>query len=122
MKPSILLVSLAVLLAGCATTKSHDGHEGGLDTGDIAPGAQKQVTFGAGPTVAMHCHPHPFMRHNVTLQEGAPSEAHVHILDGLDEAEYRFEPENLTVAPHAVVTYHNHGNFTHTATQRDAQG
>lgn len=87
-----------------------------LDTGDIAPGGEAQLTFGS-QSLPIHCDPHPFMRQNVTVAEGGPSEAHVDILDGDATSEYRFEPANLTIASGATVTYHNHGRLVHTATQ-----
>lgn len=107
-----LLLSLSLLLAGCAGA----GHTAGLDTGDIAPGAEKTLTFGA-ESVDLHCHPHPAMKHRVEIAADAPPTVHVHILDGATEEEFRFEPRTVTLAPGGTVTYHNHGNLTHTATQ-----
>jgi plastocyanin len=115
----VLLAALAVLLAGCATPQAaHGGHEDSLlDTGDIAPGASATLTFAHVGQLAIHCHPHPFMEHAVTVTDDAPTEAHVHIHDGEQPGDYRFEPANLTVGAGSVVTYHNHGTLTHTATQ-----
>lgn len=112
------LVAIAVVLAGCAApANSHDGHDDALDTGDIAPGATATLTYDALGTFAMHCHPHPWMKHNVTVTADAPGAVHVHIHDGGAPGDYRFEPTNITIGKGSVVTYHNHGNMTHTATE-----
>lgn len=118
MRTSILFVCTTVILAGCA---SEPHRAEGLDTGDIPPSESKTLLFDASTT--MHCHPHPWMTQNVTLTDDPPSEVHVHIVDGMDENAYRYEPEKLTIGKGSRVTYHNHGNFTHTATQKtdDAQ-
>ena len=104
---------VALLLAGC-TQAPHDAE--GLDTGDIAPNAQSSLNFDSSTTI--HCHPHPWMSQNITIANDAPAEVHVHIVDGVDAQEYRYEPENVTIAKGGRVIYHNHGNFTHTATQK----
>jgi plastocyanin len=113
MKVHALLITGVIILAGCA---SEPHHMEGLDTGDIAPNAEDSLTFEA--TTTIHCHPHPWMSQNVTVTDDAPSDVHVHIVDGLDAEEYRFEPEDLTIGKGSRVTYHNHGNFTHTATEK----
>ncbi|HEX2021163.1 MAG TPA: hypothetical protein VHH36_00500 [Candidatus Thermoplasmatota archaeon] len=105
------VLAVFVLAAGCA---SHP-HGGGLDTGDIPPGEERSLVFAA--SAGIHCHPHPSMTQRVTVEEDAPREVHVHVLDGGTIEEYRFEPAALAVAPGGTVTYHNHGNLTHTATQ-----
>lgn len=112
--PILLAVSLA--LSGCASNPEHQAR--GLDTGDIAPNGERSLTFETSGRVEIHCHPHQWMLHNVTVTEDAAADLHVHIVDGIDEAEYRFEPANLTVGKGSRVSYHNHGNFTHTATQK----
>lgn len=109
----VLLTPLAVALAGCAQDGGHAAHA--LDTGLIPPGETRALTFAGPGPYALHCDPHPYMTHNVTVQEGGPRDAHVHIQDGNATSEYRFEPEALVVAPGAVVTYHNHGALAHTA-------
>lgn len=123
-KPKLTLVLMAVAfaLAGCAGAP--DGVDRGgtraLDTGTITPGTEKTLTFPEPRAYELHCDPHPFMRHKVTAQAGGAPTAHVHILDGNATAEYRFDPQNLTVDPGAVVTYHNHGALEHTASEMTA--
>lgn len=112
--PILLAISLA--LSGCASKPEHQAS--GLDTGDIAPNAERSLTFETTGRVEIHCHPHQWMFHNVTVTDAPASEIHVDIVDGIDEAEFRFEPANLTVGKGSRVSYHNHGNFTHTATQK----
>lgn len=114
----LLPILLSLLLAGCAGRA--DDHAAALDTGSIAPGAEATLTFAHQGVVALHCDPHPFMEHTVTVEEGGAREAHVHILDGNATDEYRFEPRAIAVAPGAVVTYHNHGALVHTASEMTA--
>lgn len=122
---AILLLATSTILAGCVGTMDKamgnmQHAAGGPDTGDIAPGANKTLTFDTLGTIAMHCHPHPFMLHNVTVTNDPPAPAHVHIVDGLETRAYAFEPQNITIGKGSVVTYHNHGTNTHTATLKPA--
>lgn len=110
------LLALAATLAGCAAPGA-GGHPA-LGTGLVQPGAEAALAFELAGTFALHCDPHPFMEHDVTVAEGAPTIAHVHILDGNATSEYRFDPQELRVGPGAVVTYHNHGALAHTASER----
>lgn len=113
----ILVIPLVLLLvAGCASAPTHDAK--GLDTGDIPPSETQTLTFAHPGELEIHCHPHPWMQQNVTVTSDAPGEVHVHIVDGIDEDEYRFEPASITVGAGTRVVYHNHGDFTHTATQK----
>ena len=116
MRPLLPLLALAAGLAGCLAPSAGHAHAG-LDTGDIAPGGEATLTYDHVGTFAMHCHPHPYMEHVVTVTDDAPAPAHVHILDGDEPGAYRFEPADLSVGKGSVVTYHNHGRLTHTATQ-----
>lgn len=111
-----LLLAASLALSGCASDPPH--HGAGLDTGDIAPNADKMLTFETSGLFEIHCHPHQWMLHNVTVTDEPAGDFHVHVVDGIDEKEFRFEPTNLTVGKGSRVSYHNHGNFTHTATQR----
>lgn len=110
----LLLAAGAVLLAGCAGL---GGGHGSLDTGAIPPGEERTLTFSETGTVGIHCHPHPFMKQAVTVTDAPAAPAHVHVLDGAQEGEYRFDPQELTVGRGSVVTYHNHGAQAHTATR-----
>lgn len=111
------LICVAVILAGCATS-AHDMNSmgGTIDTGDIKPSESRTLTFGTEGTIAIHCHPHPFMKQTVHVTGDPASPAHVHIVDGNATDEYGFEEKDLTVGRGSVVTYHNHGAQTHTAT------
>lgn len=113
-----LLSAIAMVAAGCATPADHEGHDAVLDTGDIPPASEMPLRFDVAEPLEIHCHPHPWMRQNVTLTGEPPTEVHVDILDGSEENEFRFEPSELRIGRGSTVTYHNHGNFTHTATQR----
>lgn len=123
-----LVTATSTLLAGCMggmggmspNMGNMEHAAGGPDTGDIAPGANKTLTFDTLGTIAMHCHLHPFMLHNVTVTAEAAAPAHVHIVDGADKSAYAFDPQNITVGKGSVVTYHNHGTNTHTATLKPA--
>lgn len=116
MRRVIALALVPVLVAGC--TSNTERHGAALDTGDIAPEAEETLTFDTPGAVEIHCHPHQWMLHNVTVTDEPAGEFHVDIVDGMDEQEFRFEPANLTVGKGSRVSYHNHGNFTHTATQK----
>lgn len=88
-----------------------------LDTGYINSGESKSIKLTTPGVYQLHCHPHPWMRANITVLPGAPSgDAVISIADGATNAEYRFGPEDTTVAPGSTVTFHNVGNQTHTAT------
>jgi len=89
-----------------------------MDTKIIAPGAQGSLTYAKSGVYSMHCHPHPFMKHNVTVIDGyaGAKAVDVFITDGAKEGEYRFVPENIVVPTGAVVTYKNVGEQPHTAT------
>lgn len=96
----------------------------GPDTGSktpsayLQPGQSRAIKFDISGVWQMHCHPHPFMRGNVTVVDGyqdAARQVDVQILDGGPEG-YRFFPENVTLAPGSVVVYHNNGTQPHSAT------
>lgn len=89
-----------------------------LDTGVIDPGAEATLQYKASGLFQMHCHPHPDMRHNVTVVEGyqGPAVVHVQIVDGATASEYRFIPENVVVGVDTKVVYHNNGTQPHTST------
>lgn len=88
-----------------------------LDSGMIAPGSTYSFTFEAAGDVSYHCHPHPWMRGNVTIEEahghGAPQTHHVEVVDGASPADYRFVPENLTIHAGDTVVWHNNGTMQH---------
>lgn len=95
-----------------------------LDTGSkspsdwIAPGASRSLTFTEPGVFEMHCHPHPYMRSNVTVLAGyvGPKEVTVQITDGSKPSESRYSPDNIVVGPGTKVTYTNVGQQPHTAT------
>lgn len=101
--------------AGHAGGHAHNG-EPALDTGLIEPGANATLRFDELGTYAGHCHPHPWMLQNVTVEQGAPTIAHVDIVDGKDISEFGFEPSQIRIAPGGSVMYHNIGALAHTAT------
>ena len=90
-----------------------------LDTKVFDPGASKSLKFTSAGVYAMHCHPHPFMKHNVTVIDGYQSAARVTVLitDGATNGEYRFSPENIVVGVGTEVVYENVGKLPHSATQ-----
>lgn len=95
-----------------------------LDTGSAKPelyieaGKEKALKFEAPGTYEMHCHPHAWMRQNVTVVEGyqGPSTVHVNITDGAKQNEYVYAPATLVIGPGTTVVYHNAGTQPHTAT------
>lgn len=90
-----------------------------LNTTLISPGETATLTFTEAGLYNMHCHPHPFMRSNVTVIDGyqGPGTVEVQIQDGGTTGEYRFVPENIVVAPGTKVVYRNVGTLPHTATE-----
>lgn len=89
-----------------------------LNTGNIEAGQSKPLTFKEEGLYQLHCHPHPWMKVNVTVQQGAPVGEHaITILDGRAQSEYRYAPEDLVVGPGAKVNFVNNGAQMHTATQ-----
>lgn len=89
----------------------------------IQPGASKSVTFTEAGVFEMHCHPHPYMRANVTVIDGyqGPKEVRVAIVDGTDLSTYRYVPENVVVGVGTKVVYDNNGTQPHTATLLKAE-
>lgn len=95
-----------------------------LDTKTIEPGAAKELKYATAGIFRMHCHPHPDMKHNVTVVDGyaGPKTVHVAIVDdGKDKATFRFVPENILVGVGTTVVYHNNGTAPHTATLETAE-
>lgn len=91
----------------------------GLNTSLIQAGASKSLKFVAAGVYGMHCHPHPYMRHNVTVIDGyqGPSKVTVKIVDGDSQSDSRFVPENIIVGVGTEVAYENVGALPHTSTQ-----
>lgn len=98
-----------------------------MDTGSakstdyIAPGASKTLTYSTAGIYRMHCHPHPAMRHNVTVIDGyeGAKNVEVQIVDG-SQGQY-YVPENIVIGTGTTVTYKNVGQQPHTATALGAQ-
>lgn len=91
----------------------------GADTKEIEPGQSAAVKYTSAGVYAMHCHPHPYMKHNVTVVDGytGPKEVEVKIVDGSALGDFRFVPENVVIPVDGIVTYKNIGTQMHTATQ-----
>lgn len=89
----------------------------------IQPGATKSITYSTAGVYRMHCHPHAWMRHNVTVVEGfaGPKAVEVQIIDGEKQGDYRYVPENIVVGAGTVVNYKNVGSQPHTATALGTQ-
>ncbi|HVM44893.1 MAG TPA: hypothetical protein VM582_03065 [Candidatus Thermoplasmatota archaeon] len=89
----------------------------------IQAGATKSITYGTSGVYRMHCHPHPWMLHNVTVIDGyaGPKTVDVSIVDGATQGEFRYVPENIVVGAGTVVNYKNLGEQPHTATAMGAQ-
>lgn len=89
-----------------------------LDTKNIDGGKTGTLTFATEGTYFMHCHPHPFMKLIVNVDKAAKTKgvAHVAILDGEKPTEFRFAPDEITVAPGTKITFWNNGTLMHTAT------
>lgn len=111
------LLVLTLTLAGCASTTMGDHAMGALDTGSIAPGARAILAFHEEGVYAMHCHPHPWMKHTVTVVADGPATAQVEIIDDpTNETMFRYEPQTVTISTMGHVTYVNRGMHAHTAT------
>ena len=89
-----------------------------LNTGNIDPGQAKPLTFKEEGLYQLHCHPHPWMKVNVTVKQGASAaEQTITIIDGRAQSDYRYAPEDLVVAPGTKINFVNKGAQMHTATQ-----
>lgn len=101
--------------------KADTGSSKGADY--IAPGEAKSITFVMAGVYRLHCHPHPDMRHNVTVIEGydSPRVVEVAIFDGEKQNEYRYVPENIVVGVNTTVNYKNVGQQPHSATALPGQ-
>lgn len=97
----------------------------GSDPKEYIPGngASESVVYQKSGIYPIHCHPHPWMRHNVTVVDGIPATTiEVLIVDGEKLDQYRYFPENVMVGAGSTVVYKNVGALPHTATSIGAQG
>ncbi len=91
----------------------------------LAKGAKFQWTFMNVGEFAYHCHPHPWMMGNVTVEahadhsHGTAGKTHtVKIVDGATAGEYKYVPENLTVHVGDTIVWVNEGTMGHTVTAK----
>ncbi len=83
-------------------------------------------TFAEEGVFGYHCHPHPWMRGNITVlaadHHAEPKTHHVRVLDGATNADYRYEPENLTISVGDTVHWMNEGSMAHTVSPNSGMG
>lgn len=81
----------------------------------IDPGASASITFDEAGVFYEHCHPHPWMRQNVTiLDNGQPPVTVVtHFQDGATLADFKFVPATLVLPKGSTVVYQNDGSQAH---------
>lgn len=81
----------------------------------ILPGKSESITFDAAGVFYEHCHPHPWMRSNVTILDNGqpPVTATVHFIDGATPDTFHFTPENLVLPKGSTVVYQNDGTQPH---------
>lgn len=110
-------------LPGTVAVTAVNADTGSTPSGYIQPGASKTLMYGTSGVYTMHCHPHPYMLHNVTVIDGyaGPKKVEVSIVDGASVGEYRFVPQNIVIGTNTTVTYKNVGAQPHTATTMGAQ-
>lgn len=97
--------------AASASTDGAHAHSGGLpDTGSLAKGATKSLTFTAEGVYQYHCHPHPHMVGKVIVASGGAKNATV------DIEQFSFQPGVVRIAPGGSVTFTNKDDIPHTAT------
>src|SRR5581483_10263263 len=67
------------------------------DTPLIQPGQSAAIVYDEPGVFYMHCHPHPWMRSNVTILDNKqpPQTVTVHFVDGLALSDYRFWPSEV---------------------------
>lgn len=83
----------------------------------IQPGQSDAIKYTEAGVYNMHCHPHPKMKHNVTVIEGYSTKAvEVLIVDGDKTEDRRFVPADIVVGVGTTVTYKNVGKEAHSAT------
>jgi plastocyanin len=81
----------------------------------IQPGDSSAIVFNQAGIFHLHCHPHPWMRSNVTVVDdgAAPERVVVHFVDGATPDDYHFVPENVTIPNGSTVVYENDGQMPH---------
>ncbi|MGQ0535438.1 MAG: PKD domain-containing protein [Methanobacteriota archaeon] len=92
----------------------HDAGPSAIESGDLTLAKQFEVTFDAAGVYGFHCHPHPYMKHSVTVSD-APG-----ALSGtvdVVQKDYAFHPASIVVAPGTKVRYTNADDDVHTVTQ-----
>src|SRR5581483_3826315 len=84
-------------------------------TAMIDPGSNASITFDQAGVFLEHCHPHPWMRQNVTiLDNGQPPVTVVtHFHDGASVGDFRFVPDTLVLPKGSTVIYQNDGSQAH---------
>lgn len=101
----------------CGTTAPPPPNTPKFDTGLIASGSSKSIKVDKPGFYMIHCHPHPWMTFNLTVDAKAPTgDKMFTIVDGASKDEYRFAPDESTVAPGSLVTFQNAGSQQHSAT------
>jgi FtsP/CotA-like multicopper oxidase with cupredoxin domain len=92
------------------------GHiDAGFDSGTLSPAGTFSHTFSDEGTFEYFCRFHP-MQGIVRVTMGGPAAASVSIKDGPG----RFDPDDVTVRPGAIVTWTHQGAELHTVTQAAA--
>lgn len=105
---------------GHAETKPARQAPSKLDTGELQPGTYSEpLTVPEEGLYQFHCHPHPWMALNIATKEGASATGtqHVQIVDGANQDEFRYVPNELVVAPGTQIVFWNNGTNMHTGTQ-----
>ncbi|HLE98172.1 MAG TPA: PKD domain-containing protein [Candidatus Thermoplasmatota archaeon] len=85
-----------------------------VDSKDIVANGKWTHTYTETGTFRLHCHPHPNMKHNVTVLKGAKAPAGGKVDVAFQG--FKFVPEELVVPPGTVVSYLNKDPVAHTVT------
>lgn len=83
-----------------------------IDSGLFAKDKSWSYTFLEEGTYLFHCHPHPTMKHTVTVSSAAPASTSTQVAI----KDFKFGPESITVRPNTKIVYTNRDVVEHTVT------
>src|SRR5688572_30820880 len=115
MKPAVLLIAIAALLAPAAGAQMGQGAQGDplFDSGNIATGTSFSWTFNETGTFGYHCKIHPSMKGTVQVAAAGTATGAVAIVTS------KYAPPSITIGKGGSVSWTNADAFAHTVTSND---
>lgn len=109
---ALTLLAAVPLVAAHTQTGTPQHQPGGFSSPAIGFQDSWNLTLATAGTYYYHCHPHPWMRGVIQVEEGAPASAVT-----VRAVNYEFAPEDVRLAPDTTITFRNDDNDTHYVTE-----